>query len=241
MRRRIAVALAAALALPVVASAQDIAPPPQQRFTISPFLGYAFNFHQKGTVRFTDSKGTYVANYVRDVAGGTVPGVSVEYKATNRFGVQVAGAYNRRGEESLSTDFVELAPLFSPGGTFWFARAAVSMDFYEGDDDVRLFKPSAQVSVGPALVREVPALASGRLASNSFAVHAAASGELPLPWKGFSVRGAFEDYMSYLPHTEVAFQLGTDVSQQLGQLYAAELSSGPTHMYMVRAGISYRF
>ncbi len=241
MRRRIAVALAAALALPVVASAQDIAPPPQQRFTISPFLGYAFTYHQKGTVRFTDPKGTSVADYVRDVGGGVMPGISVEYQATHRFGFSAAGAYSRRGEESLSTDFVEVAPLFSPGGSLWFARAAVTLDLYESDDDVRMFKPTAQVSVGPALVREVPAVETGRLASNSFAVHAAVAAELPLPWKGFSFRGAFEDYMTYLPSAEVAIQLGTDVSQQLGQAYGAELSGGATHLYVVRAGLSYHF
>lgn len=239
MRRRIAAVLAAALACPAFVGAQEAAPA-APRFTISPFLGYAFAYNQSGTVRFIDTKGTYAAQFKRQVAGGIMPGIALEARGFGRFGLSVAGAYNRRGDETLSTDFVEVAPMFSSGSDLWFARAAVTMDLAE-TDDLQLHKLTGRVSVGPALVREVPAVETGRLASNAFAINGSVVAEAPLPWNGFSFRGAFEDYMAYLPRADVAVQLGRDVSGQLGHAYGTELSGGATHLYVIRGGISYRF
>ncbi len=243
MKRRMLIALAAALACPAVVAAQEQAAPPQSRFTIAPFLGYAFSYTQRGTVRFTDAQGTYAADYDRQVEGGWMPGAQVEYHLPGRFGISAAVAYNKRGEETFSTDFIDVAPLYSTGTKMWFLRGAITMDLAEpgGSDDLRIRHPTASLSVGPALVREVPEAASGRPATNAFALNAAASAELPLPWKGFGVRASVEDYMSYLPRSDIAVQLGADLTSQVGHAYAADLSGGATHLYVLRAGLAYHF
>ncbi len=242
MTRRMLIALAAALACPAVVAAQEYAAPPQPHFTIAPFLGYAFTYTQRGTVRFTDAQGTYAADYDRQVQGGWMPGAMVEYHLPGRFGLSAAVAYNKRGEESFTTDFIDVAPLYSTGTKMWFLRGAITMDLAEHDaDDLRIIHPSAHLSVGPALVREVPDAASGRPASNAFALNGAAEAELPLPWKGFGVRASFEDYMSYLPRGDIAIQLGADLTSQVGHAFAAELSGGATHLYVMRAGLAYHF
>ncbi len=239
MKRRMLVALAIALTCPAVAVAQE-EPAPPSRLTITPFLGYAFAYTQKGTVEFTDVKGSYTANYQRQVQGGMMPGVDVELRAPGRFGLSAGLAYNRRGDESLSTDFVDLAPMYSSGSTMWFLRGAVTMELME-DSDMRLAQPKAEVRVGPTMVREIPDAFTGRPATNAWGINAAATAELPLPWKGFAARGTFEDCVAYLPKGDVGVQLGMDVSSQIGRPMVAQLSGGPTHLYAVQLGLAYHF
>ncbi len=240
MKRRMLVALAIALACPALAAAQE-EPAPPSRLTISPFLGYAFTYTQKGTVRFTDQSGSSAAaDYERQVKGGVMPGVELEFRAPGRLGFSAAVAYNKRGQESLSTDFVDVAPMYSNGGKMWFMRGAVTMDLLD-DDDMRLTRPRGQIRVGPAMVHEVPDAATGRAAYNAVAINGAASGELPLPWKGLGVRGTFEDYMAYLPKGDVGAQLAADANLQTGGNFSAELSGGATHIYVVQVGLAYHF
>ncbi len=239
MKRRMVIALAAALACPIAVAAQV---PAAQKpyFTISPVLGYAFTYMQNGTVTFTDAQGNYTADYRRQVDGGWMPGVEAEYHLPGRFGVSAAIAYNRRGDESFSTDFVDVSPLSGKGSKMYFLRAALTMDLREGDD-MRVTHPTAHLSVGPAVVREVPPLTTGRPAYNAFALNGAANAEMPLPWKGFAVRASLEDYMAYLPRGDLAVELATNLSSQTNGAFAAELTGGPTHMYVLRAGLSYHF
>jgi len=239
MKRRMLVALAIALSCPVVAVAQE-EPSPPARLTIMPFLGYAFTYTQKGTVHFTDVRGTYAADYERQVEGGVMPGVDVELRAPGRFGLSAALAYNHRGNETLSTDFVDVAPLYSSGAAMWFLRGAVTMELRE-DSDMRLAQPTAELRVGPAILRESPDAYTGRSAYNALAINAGASAELPLPWKGFAARGTFEDYMAFLPTGDVGVQLGMDVSTQIGRPVAAQLSGGATHLYVAQVGVAYHF
>jgi len=240
MKRRMLVALAIALSCPAVAVAQEEQPAPPSRLTIMPFLGYAFTYTQTGTVHFTDVTGTYVADYQREVQGGMMPGVDVELRTPGHFGLSAALAYNHRGNESLSTDFIDVAPLYSSGSAMWFLRGAVTMELRE-DNDMRLAAPTAELRVGPALVREIPDAYTGRSAANALALNAAATAELPLPWKGFAARGTFEDYMTYLPKGDVAVQLGMDVGSQVGRPVAAQLSGGATHLYVAQVGVAYHF
>ncbi len=238
MKRRMVIALAAALACPIAVAAQE--PATQPRFTISPFLGYAFTYTQHGTVTFTDAQGNYTADYTREVEGGWMPGVEAEYHLPGRFGVSAAIAYNRRGDESFNTDFVDVSPLSSHGSKMYFLRAALTLDLRESED-MRVTHPTAHLSVGPAIVREVPDAVTGRPSYNAFAMNGAANAEMPLPWKGFSVRASLEDYMAYLPRGDLAVQLATNLSSQLNAAYAADLTGGPTHLYVLRAGLSYHF
>ena len=241
MKRRMLIALAAALVCPTLSVAQERAVSPQPRFTISPFLGYAFSYTQRGTVRFVDSQGVYAADYVRQVKGGWMPGVSAEYRLPGRFGASASAAYNHRGDESLSTNFIDVAPLYSSGGSMWFLRGAVTMDLKEDDADLRITQPTGRVSLGPALVREVPDAKTGRPATNAFALNGAATAELPLPWKGFAFRATFEDYMAFLPRGDLGVQLGADLTSQVGHAFGAELSGGATNLYVLQAGLSYNF
>ncbi len=242
MKRQIVWALAAVLLAPALASAQDPAAPASTLgLTISPFLGYAFSYTQKGVVHVLSQGGTDAADYERRVDGGMMPGITVEYRLPGHFGAAATLAYNKRGQESLSTNYLDVAPLYSNGSRLWFAKAALTMDFAQAEPDMRLHSATAQLSAGPALVREVPSGSTGREAVNAFAFNAAATAELPLPWKGFTVRGAFEDYMTWLPMTGVSAQLAMDMSDKFNQAINAELSRPTTHMYVVRAGLSYRF
>ncbi len=239
MKRRMVIALAAALACPIAVAAQEPAAQ-QPHFTISPFLGYAFTYTQHGTVTFTDAQGNYVADYRRQVEGGWMPGVEAAYHLPGRFGVSAAVAYNKRGEESFSTDIVD-ASLTAKDAKMYFLRAALTLDLREPEPGMQIAHPLAHLSVGPAIVREVPPATTGRPAYNAFAVNAAANAEMPLPWKGFAVRAAFEDYMAYLPRGDLAVQLASSVSSQTSGAYAADLTGGATHLYVLRAGLSYRF
>ncbi len=242
MKRRILVLLAAVLVVaPASLAAQRAFGEDQPHFTISPYFGYAFAYNQHGTVRFRDASGVYTATYRREVQGGVMPGVAVEYHAPGRFGLSAAGGYNRRGDETLSTDYVDVAPLTSPGSTMWFVRGALTMDLREGPDDLRLARSNAHLALGPAMVREVPDAATGRLPYNAFAVNGAASAEFPLPWKGLAFRGSFDDYMAFLPMADVGLQLAANVSNQIGRPFLADLSGGTTHIFVLQAGLSYHF
>ncbi len=240
MKRRMVIALAAALACPIAVAAQERAAE-RSHFTISPFLGYAFAYQQRGTATFTDAQGSYASEYTREVEGGWMPGVEADYRLPGRFGLSAAVAYNKRGEESFNTDFVDVASLFSKGSKMYFLRGAVTMDLRDSEPGMQITHPEAHLAVGPALVREVPDVSTGRPASNSFALNGAANAALPLPWKGFAVRVVLEDYMTYLPRGDIAVQLATDLSGQVGSAYAAELTGGATHLYVLRAGLSYSF
>lgn len=241
MKRPIVWALAVALLVPALASAQDPFAPPPTRFTVSPFLGYAFGYTQRGTAHFTSAAGVGAADYERHVDGGMMPGIAVEYRMPGRFGANASFAYNKRGQETVSTDYVDLAPMYSNGSALWLIKAAATMELTESSPDLTLRHIEGQLSAGPALIREVPDATTGRPAVNSIGVNVAAAAEVPLPWKGFAFRGAFEDYIAGLPLTDVGVQLGTDVSGQAGQAISAELSRPTTHLYVIRAGLSYHF
>lgn len=243
MKRPIVWALAAALLVPALASAQDptAPPPPAARYTVSPFLGYAFGFTQKGTVHVVSQGGSDAADYNRHVGGGMMPGISFEYRLPGRFGAAAAVAYSKRGQERISTNYLDVAPLHSNGSTLWLAKVAATLELADVDPDMRLHYATAQLSAGPALLREVPDGTTGRAAVNSVALNVAATGEMPLPWKGFSVRGAFEDYIAQMPMTDVSVQLAADMTGQFGQAISADLSRPTVSLFVIRAGLSYRF
>lgn len=243
MKRPIVWALAAALLVPALASAQDpTAPsPPSPRYNVSPFLGYAFGYTQKGTVHVVSEGGSDAADYSRKVGGGIAPGIAFEYRLPGRFGAAAAVAYNKRGQERISTNYLDVAPLYSNGSTLWLMKLAATMELADVDPDLRLHYAQAQLSAGPALLREVPNSTTGRAAVNTVAFNVAATGEVPLPWKGFSVRGAFEDYIAQMPMTDVSVQLAADMSGQFGQAISAELSRPTVQIIVIRAGLSYRF
>lgn len=249
MTRRIVLALAAALALPTFSAAQEPASKsPATRVTVSPFLGYAFAFEQKGTVDISGLDSnlrhvSYSGSYSRRVAGGMMPGLIVDVRLPGRFGASFAGAYNKRGTETLSTQFVELPPLEEPGETFWFTRAALTMELTDEGEDLRVYHPTAQISVGPAFIRTVPASVSSanRTTTNTVGLNAAANMELPTAWKGLSVRAAMEDYVADLPNDGAALDLGTDINGKIDGTYYATLTRRMTHMFAIRLGLAYRF
>ena len=244
MKRQIVLALAALLVLPALALSQETSAP-ARRLTVSPFLGYAFSYAQKGTARLTvfDQSGsqTAIGEYDRQVTGGIMPGVAVDYDLPGRWGASAAFAYNQRGDESVSLDYYDVAPLFTAGSALWLVRAAATMDLLQEESDLQIHHPVAQLYFGPAFMREVPAGGAGRPARNVLGLNGGANIELALPWKGFSARGTFEDYMSHGSNDNVAVQLGSDLSTQTGLTTVAQMTHGLTNMYVVRAGLSYTF
>ncbi len=237
MKRRMVIALAAALACPLAVAAQE-RPSTLGHIKVSPFLGYAFAYTQSGTVTFTDAMGNYEGQYKRVVEGGWMPGAEVEIHFPGRFGLSGAVAYNKRGEETLRTELVDV-PIASHGSKMYFARAALTLDLRESDPGMQVTHPYAHLSVGPAILREEPDALTGRSPYNAFAMNGAANAEMPLPWKGFAVRVALEDYMAYLPRGDVAMALATSLSTQSAGNFAAEVTGGPTHLYVLRAGLTF--
>jgi len=134
-----------------------------------------------------------------------------------------------------------VAPLFTAGSALWLVRAAATMDLLQEESDLQIHHPVAQLYFGPAFMREVPAGGAGRPARNVLGLNGGANIELALPWKGFSARGTFEDYMSHGSNDNVAVQLGSDLSTQTGLTTVAQMTHGLTNMYVVRAGLSYTF
>ncbi len=244
MKRPYVLALAASLVLPAFAVAQE-ARAPARRLTVSPFLGYAFTTTQKGTARVTvyspTATNSNTGAYERQVKGGVMPGLVVDYDLPGRFGASAAFAYNKRGDETVSLDFYDVSPMYTAGSTLWLVRAAATMDLLQQDTDLQIHHPDAQLFAGPVYVREVPDAVTGRPATNAFGLNAGANVDMALPWKGFSVRGTLEDYMTHASMSGVATQLGTDLSTQTSYATEAVMTHGISHMYVARVGLTYTF
>ncbi len=240
MKRQIVLALAALLVLPALALSQETSAP-AKRFTVSPFLGYAFTYTQKGAVGLSSPTLALTGTYQREVKGGVMPGIALDYDLPGRFGASAAFAYNKRGTETVTLDDPNMAPMYNPGETLWFVRAAVTMDLLQSDPDLQIHHPLGRLFAGPAFVREVPASVTGRSSANAIGLNLGAIVELPLPWEGFSVQGAFEDYMSHISNAGVATQLGSQYTFDRAELVTADMTHGLTNMYAIRAGLSYKF
>ncbi len=246
MKRQIVLALAALFALPAFALSQE-ASAPARRITVSPFLGYGFSYTQKGTTRLTEflpgppaTTRSDVGPYERQVKGGVMVGLTADYDLRGPFGASVAFAYNKRGDETVSLDYYDVAPMYTAGSALWMARAAATMDLIQENTDLQIHHPTAQLFFGPAFMREVPA-AGTRPARNVLGLNGGANIELALPWKGYTVRGTFEDYMSHGSNDAVAVQLGSDLTSQGPNLTEAQMTHGLTNMYAVRIGLTYTF
>lgn len=245
--RSIVFALAAAALLPGIAAAQAVAPPlvdapAAPRFTFSPFIGYAFTSTQKGTVaaRVRGQLGT--ADYERQIGGGVMAGATMEARVSKLFSVVGMAAVNPRGTVRTRTGFADLEDREQPGGTYWIARAGLQLGLRETDPGMQQHTAVGALSVSPAVIRQQASDAYDAIPSATrYGMNAAATVELPLPWKGFAVRAVAEDYMLFGDDPSASVQMSEWVTRKAGSPALAQISAGAVHLYAVRAGLSYHF
>ncbi|HET9982131.1 MAG TPA: hypothetical protein VFQ38_01025 [Longimicrobiales bacterium] len=243
--RPIAFAIGAMALLPSLARAQEsvVDPPPPSRFTVTPFLGYGFSYTQNGTVQLQVQTSSGTADYQRQERGGAIVGVTGGAHLRGPFSAVATLAVNPRGTVTTRTTFPAVEDRQEPGGTMYIGKLGLRMDFHETDAGMQQHRASAALSFGPALVHESldDPQDVGRGSMTRLAVNAGAVAELPLPWKNASFSATVEDYVLFLDDAAAASQMSQWVIRKTGLPAVAQVSAGSAHLYVARAGVSFRF
>lgn len=258
MRRTAFLTCLALFAVPHAGHGQSPAPAPdgEPRFGVMAFVGYAYMPTARGTLLLSEGSGAAWPFEFRSRTRHVVPiGASVEYRLTPSWALSGAAAYARRGDGSVfvgstsrarvtkdGRDFLELP---RSGGSLWIARAGLT-----------LTSPHfpLRMTMGPALIRELPATRSDPTGGWSDEVVEAVNRPVSHPAlhlgaeavfadlvrRGVEVRIGLDGHLTFWNDDALA-GAGAAPFRVLGsEGYEGRLKSSPTPFAALRLGIAYR-
>lgn len=255
MRSRV-LALAGLLALPSLAAAQSngslpAIPNPYQlppaRFSITPFVGIRVPYGTGDEYVSTQSQGTYLVREER--AGGAMVGAEVQGQVRGPVGVTGSLAYGGGGSTSitLTDQNGDATPLTTSGPRMWMGKLAVTYQLPDPRPDDRRFHPAAFLVAGPALVRtdfkndDHLGADWGKGTNNwglDLGVHTATM-------VGRSSRLALhlgvEDFLTFWNTERFEAREAAVYGSYFGENTAVRIDYSSTNVFMVRAGLSFRF
>ena len=242
------VALAAALLVPGTAAAQAFMVLPDSRVALTPFVGYRFPFSIEGTRTLTRFDFIETAAFEEDRRGGAALGAELEVRAFGLFSLVGAFAYSRPGriEQTIETGDA-LVTVEADGPQIWFAKAGLLLRLPEPAPDRRRYRPAGFLVVAPALVRESyrtsalfePDPTTPEGSSNAIhhpALNFGAAVVTPLGSPNVALSVGFEDYVTFWDTDALAER---DLASTPG--LQAEYSYNQSHVFFLRAGLSFRF
>lgn len=248
MRRSCILALAALVAYPALASAQESPALPHARVSITPFVGARVPFRMDRTLVFSapgeEERMVFVAEDER--GGGAAVGGEVDVRVWGPLGVSgsvlYSGAANRYVTFLDEEDEVQQQIWAGPSVTF--ARVSVSYRLPDPDPDRRRFHPAGFLMAGPAVVREqfsdVSDLTGVRdEAVNNFAIAVGVKAVQAIaPNVAFQL--GFEDYITPWNVAERE-RRGDAAFGGTGVLAESEFTYSRSNIFVLHAGLALRF
>jgi hypothetical protein len=233
------------LAVPTFAAAQESPTLPRARVSVTPFTGYRIGFTTSGRLTLSAGPDSVSGAFDEERGGGTVVGAQLEIRAVGPVNLIGAVSYGRAGEIRItdpSTPQAGAERVSAP--SVWLAKAGLAFRLPDPVPDSRSFHPAAFVTVAPAVVREefVPGFA-GQDAKpvNHFALSLGADvvTAIGAPWIALHI--GVEDFITFWNTDERERRTEEFLFRQLQVPVNAEYTYDPSHIPLLRAGVSFRF
>ena len=244
-------ALAALLALPAAAAAQEPLPVPGQlpasRWAVTPFVGIRVPYGTGDAFVFTSESGDYLVDEER--GGGAMVGAEVEGRAWGPLSVLGSLAFGNSGEHVITfTDRSGGTSRVSMGSPeVWMGKVALAYRLPEPRPDTRRFHPAAFVFAGPSVVRmDFPDLSTGIDESwadgttnwgINFGVQTAATLGTPR----VAIHLGVEDYLTFWDSDRITERDTALYGFLFEEPVEVDLDYSSSNLVLVRAGLSFRF
>ena len=249
MNRAVYSAILAIALLPGFGFAQSFMPDMDRaawgpRVRITPFVGQAPAVSRLERWTVSGPGGTAATNFDVELGSGPVAGLAIEVLAVDRFAFIGSIAMVSRGRTSeYSTADAEFFE--HEGSNFLFAKGAVAIRLREEISELQVRSLTATVFAGPAYIREMPKddpFADPILldAMTHWGVNFGANAEIPLGWNSLAVQAGLEDYYTWWNKTEFG-RRNDAIFAANGFDTSSIVDADPSHMWLFRAGLSFRF
>ncbi len=242
MKRLVAFAFIATLAVPVAARAQIIDPVRPLRLTVSPIIGYAMTTTVKGVVSISTPDGTQFANFENKVGGGPTSGIAADYLLVGRLGVQGALMYTSRGATNTTTAFNgDLIPGAFPAGSMITLKAGGRFELVETESELQIYHPRAYVYGGGALMRESFSSAVGGGSAIHPGINGGIDAEIATPSRRVSVRFGVQDTYYFWRNQGFSRGFANEFTSELGTEAFALADAHNAHVFEVNAALAFHF
>lgn len=248
MNRALISALLAIVLLPVAGAAQAVMPDLDRpiwgpRVRITPFVGQAPAVSRLERWTVTGPGGVNGTEYDVELGSGPVAGLSVEVLAVDR--LAFIGSFAMISRSRTSEYSTADAEFFNhEGSNFLVAKGAIAVRLREQISELQVRSLTATVFAGPAFIREMPKddpFANPILldAMTHWGVNFGANAEIPLGWDKVSVQAGVEDYYTWWNKAEFG-RRNDAIFAANGFSASSIVDADPSHMWLFRAGISFR-
>ena len=249
MNRASTSALLAIALLPVAGAAQSLMPDLDRpvwgpRMRITPFIGQAPAVSRLERWTVTGPGGGFSTDFDVELGSGPVAGLSLEVLAVDRFAFigSVAMISRSRTREYSTAD----AEFYNhEGSNFLMAKGALAVRLREAISELQVHSLTATVFAGPAWIREMPKddpFADPIVLEplNHWAVNFGANAEIPLGWNSLAIQAGLEDYYTWWNKAEFALRNDAFNQATFGTTTHSLVDADPSHMWLFRAGLSFR-
>lgn len=242
MLRPLLAVAAALFVLPGAGSAQTAANPGADgRLRVTPYFTWLPEIarHESRFLVLGNEAEDYEARF--DLATGYGGGVNVEIIFADPAFFYVDGAFVRR-EDSREFSALEGGTRREVGSDWVMTRAGFGIRVRDPDDALQLRRVGGSLFVGAALIHEIPRTDPFRTHAdnmNLFGLNFGIQGDVPLFGSSFSLSAALEDNLVWWPDDELGTR-NDSVYASIGLPTQTTVSTGPTHIWIVRFGIAYR-
>lgn len=230
------------LLAPAVGEAQESTLLPQSRLSITPIFGYRVGHTLKGQLAVS-GEGLIDPVFfdVEETRGGASTfGVQIDVRTLGP--LSVTGSLVRSNPGTVAIPFFDEQQ--RPAPEVWLAKAGLSLRLPDPTPDSRSFHPAAFVTVAPAVVRETfdPWLPSTQTETvDHFALSVGGEVVTALGIRGVALQLGVEDYITFRNMTRREDIESRNLSREFDEALVADFIYDPTHLIMLRAGLSFRF
>jgi hypothetical protein len=215
----------------------------EPRLRITPFVAYTPPVTRTET-RYTrigaGAEEVYFAEV--DLGTGFGGGANFEYRFIDQFAVFASGSFIHR---NASLEYSDLDGFFrrEQGSNFIMSRAGFGYRLQERESQLQLRRLDASVYAGPSWIVELPLsdpLRRGADPMHLFGGHVGIDAELPLSDRRFALYASFEDNFVWWNRGELGRRADA-VFTSFGQPAQTRVTTGASHMLMLRLGMTARF
>jgi hypothetical protein len=251
MRRRTALALLTLSCLAAPLAAQEVIVPAPARVGISPFIGWRVGFASAGDQLLAIGPDTTIYTFEERVGGAPAYGGSLDVRVVGPVGLSAGILYSPSAERLVMIERRGLTTIEETegSGSLTMGRAGVSIHLAPPRPDVRQYRPWADLLLGGAWIREDPIdLVDFPPAVTQPIRHWGLvfgfQGGLPFGlWdQHLGLQFGAEDYVVFWNEREYDRRNLLILDEGAGGLETvARLSVRPTHVLLLRLGLSLRF
>jgi hypothetical protein len=247
MMLRRAIAVAALLAAPALASAQASLDPrqtgpqlPYARWAVTPFIGFRAPLTTGQENLFIGGETVSTHAITRERGGAFMAGIEGEARFARQWSVVGSFASSARGTETVTRiSGTSADSLAFHGDRFTFAKLGFSYRIPDPAVDSRRFHPGGFVVVAPALVH-IDRPGFGGVTSPAVNLGIAATAPVGRS-RNLAFQIGLDDYATWWNTDKLEEQDGGQYTSEMGKVVVVDYAYSMSNVFAVRLGASFRF